>query len=59
MQNLSENPSINYQGLRGSVDETSNNVEKQKLVKLTRFLLKDVNKIKESVANLEGAMKGI
>lgn len=29
------------------------------MIKLTRYLLKDVEKIKETVANIEGSLKGL
>lgn len=43
---------------RASIDEALN-VEKHKLIKLTRYILKDVDKIKETVANVEGCLKGL
>lgn len=33
--------------------------ENKKVVKLTRYLLKDIDKLKEAMANIEGSLRGI
>ena len=39
--------------------DEGNQVDKQRVMKLSRFLLKDVDKLKQTVANIEGCLKGL
>lgn len=53
---LSENVSIAIS--KPSIDD-GNQGEKLRVMKLTRYLLKDVDKLKHAVANIECSIKGL